>query len=80
MDRNPIAARVLAVGAIFLVGFVEAMILRSRFAASVTWLIGLAATCIWIAGPVTPGRVFAALTVFSLGAVGLTMFYRGKSS
>jgi len=78
LDRHPVAARVVLLGAIFIVGYAEASILKSRGVASVTWFLGLAAASIWVAYPVTPIRVAAGLAVFLCGVVALIIFYRKK--
>jgi hypothetical protein len=59
MLDHSVAVRILLLIGIFLVGYAEAMILKSRFAASVTWLLALAAACIWIADPTRPIRLAA---------------------
>ena len=78
LDRHAITARILLLVAIFVVGYAEAAILKSRGVASVTWLIALAAACVWIAYPATPIRVAAGLGAFVLGVIALIIFYRGR--
>jgi len=78
LDRHAVAARVLVLVGVFLVGYAEAMILKSRGVASVTWLLALAAACIWIAYPVKPIRIVAGLGAFIVGVVGLVIFYRKR--
>src|SRR5579864_3314023 len=78
LDRHPVAARVLLLAAIFLVGYAEAAILKSRGVASVTWVLGLAAASIWIAYPVTAIRIAAGLGVFLVGVAALIFFYRKR--
>jgi len=78
VDQHPIAARVLLLGAIFLVGYAEAAVLKSRGVASITWLLGLAAACLWIVYPVTPIRVVIGLAVFLCGVAALIIFYSKK--
>ena len=78
LDRHAVAARVLVLVGVFLVGYAEAMILKSRGVASVTWLLALAAACIRIAYPITPIRIVAGLGAFIVGVVGLVIFYRKR--
>jgi len=78
LDRHSVAARVLLLLGIFLVGYAEAVILKSRGVASVTWLLALAAACIWIAYPATPIRIAAGSGAFLFGVGALIIFYRSR--
>ncbi len=75
LDKHPVAARVLVVGVVFLAGYAEAAVLKSRGVASVTWFLGLVAASVWIAYPVTPDRLAVALGAFLSGTTALIVFY-----
>jgi hypothetical protein len=78
LDRHSVAVRVLLLVGVFLVGYAEAMILKSRGVASVTWLLALAAACIWIAYPATPIRIAVGSGAFLFGVVAMIIFYRKR--
>ncbi len=80
LDRHPVAARVLALIAVFLIGYAEARLLRSRGVASGTWALGIAAASIWIAYPATPIRIAAGLGALLVGLAAVIVYYRkGRS-
>ena len=78
LDRHPDVVRVLVLGALFLVGYAEAALLKLRGVACGTWFLALAAACIWIGYPATPVRAAAGLGAFLVGIVGLVIFYRKR--
>ena len=78
LHTHSVTARVVVVLGIFLVGYAEAVILKSRGVASVTWFLALAAVCIWIAYPVTPARIAVGVAVFLCGVAALVNLYRKR--
>jgi hypothetical protein len=78
LDRHSVAACVLSLVGLFLVGYAEAMILKSRGVASVTWLLALAAACIWVAYPATPIRIAVGSGTFLFGVIAVIVWYRKR--
>ena len=78
INEHPAITRVVVLAIVFLSGCIEAFLIKSRAIATMTWLLGLAAACIWIADSGTPVRVAASIAAFLCGLGILIAYHRRR--